>query len=117
MTKNSWHILREDRTVTVARQLPVRFDVMAETTLPIGDPLRVAQQIRQDLWRDLQKLRGFSPVVTVMQGQDFLHIAAGGACSGTFPKARAEEQLKSLLENPKKRERWTRFANKGKGAA
>lgn len=116
MAKNSWHILRDDATVTVARSLPVRFDVMAETTLPAGDPLRVAQQIRQDMWRGLQKLRGFSPVVRVTQRQETLHIAAGGACTGTFPKSRAKDQIESLLSDPKKRSRWVTFANKSRGA-
>lgn len=54
-----WHITRGVGELTLSRQLPARFDVVASTTLPEGDPLRLAHQIRQDMWRMLKRVRGF----------------------------------------------------------
>ena len=65
MSRKRWHILREGDSLTMTRALPVRFDVAAGTTLPGGGRLRLAMQVRQDLWRALQALRGFAPVVQV----------------------------------------------------
>ena len=65
MARKNWHIIRSGGELTLARRLPVRFDVAAQTTLPIAGKLRIAQQIRQDLWRLLRHVRGFCPVVRV----------------------------------------------------
>lgn len=110
MARNTWHILRDDTCLTLARHLPVRFDVSAEAVLPDGGRLRLARQVRQDLWRRLQGQRGFSPVVEVARKGGSCHVRAGGRIDGRFAKARLEAEIASLLADPKARARWSAHA-------
>lgn len=113
VSRTRWHILRDDAAVTVARHLPVRFDVAAETVLPVVARQRLAQQIRQDLWRALQHLRGFSPVVRVEAREGALRVTAGGRCAGAFHQAHVQARIASVLEDPQKRQRWLNYARPG----
>jgi ribosomal protein S18 acetylase RimI-like enzyme len=108
-----WHILKGERELTLARHLPARFDVSAATTLPAGDPLRIAQQIRQDMWRRFQKVRGFSPVVRVTMLRSECHVEAGGRLLGPPPQ-QMEYQIEQLLTHPDHRSRWVVQARRGK---
>lgn len=110
MARNDWHILRDDTRLTLARQVPVRFDVSAETVLPDGCRLAIARQVRQDLWRRLQGQRGFSPVIEVTREGDRCHVRAGGRIEGRFAKARLEAEIADLLAEPKTRARWSAHA-------
>ncbi|QIE47350.1 hypothetical protein G5B38_18485 [Pseudohalocynthiibacter aestuariivivens] len=110
MSRNRWHMLRDDDSVTLARRVPVRFDLVVRTKLPAARKDRIAHQIRQDLWRALRGLRGFAPAVQVTDTQDGLTIAAGGEVSGRFPQAEAESRLRAVLEDAANRARWVRCA-------
>lgn len=112
MANSKWHTLRDGDVLTLARHLPARFDVAAETTLRAGSATRLAHQVRQDMWRALRSLRGFSPVVQVTRGPDEMHIKAGGAVHGALPKAKTQAQIRTVLEAPELRDRWARFARK-----
>lgn len=115
VSRPQWHILRDGPRVTVARHLPVRFDVLAETVLPPAGRLRVAQQIRQDLWRALQRQRGFSPVVEVSEAADGLLVRAGGRVQAArFDRARLAARIADVLEDGTNRRRWVRMAG-GRG--
>lgn len=108
-----WHILRVGDTLTLARHMPVRFDVVAQTTLPACHPLRLAHQIRQDIWRALQSLRGFSPVIEVRVQEEAAHIRAGGRVFGAEPNAVPPvtvSRLREVLDAPANRARWVRYA-------
>ena len=102
-----WHIQKGEGQVTLSRQLPARFDVQAATTLPHANMVRLVSQIRQDLWRALQNLRGFSPVVQITKGSDQLEVIAGGRILGTT-SAKTIEQIQAVLEDPQNRARWLR---------
>ena len=72
-----------------------------------------AHQIRQDMWRKLQGMRGFSPVVEVTatgpgSGQA-LRVRAGGQVMGRVP-SNAAGLIADVLENPADRARWQRHA-------
>lgn len=108
MTRNQWHIEREGDVLTLARRLPARFDLSVSTRLPQGSRLRVARQVRQDVWRALQNLRGFAPVVRVERCEGGLEVTAGGQVDGPFSKAHAEAKIADVLENPANRARWVR---------
>ncbi len=110
MSRNSWHILREEGALTLARRLPVRFDVMVRTVLPKGRKLRLAHQVRQDVWRALQDQRGFAPVVRVTEEDGQLVITAGGQVDGVVARAAAEARIAQVLEHPGNRRRWLRWA-------
>jgi len=112
VAKNAWHILKDDQSVTVTRRVPARFDVSAEAKLPLGDKLRVAQQVRQDLWRALQNQPGFSPVVEVRDCDDQLIIRAGGQCDLKVARQTLEDRIADLLADTGKRARWVRFAQR-----
>ena len=114
MAKPHWHIIRETDALTVARRLPVRFDICAEALLPMGGLLRMATQIRQDMWRALQNLRGFSPAVRVVRVADGLHVQAGGQVdSACFPQAQAENVISRVLSDSRNHVRWYNYANRG----
>ncbi|WP_299349920.1 hypothetical protein [uncultured Shimia sp.] len=110
MTRNHWHILREGNILTMTRALPVRFDVRAETTMPDGSRLRLAQQVRQDLWRRLQTLRGFAPAVQVTRVNGACRIVAGGRVDAVHNKRRLEDSIAEMLADPALRHRWSSYA-------
>jgi hypothetical protein len=71
----------------------------------------LAQLIRQDLWRALQGVRGFCPVIEVRNDEVGLAVTAGGEVTvKPFPRAKIETQIEALLADPKKRARWRRGA-------
>ncbi|SFI47617.1 hypothetical protein [Celeribacter neptunius] len=113
MSRPSWHISEVDGALTLARRLPARFDVSATAVIKGGAGLgkaRIAHQVRQDMWRALQNLRGFAPVVQVTtQGED-LEITAGGTIAGRFPKSEVEARIAALLAEDHLQSRWVRFA-------
>ncbi|GAA6195562.1 hypothetical protein NBRC116598_10060 [Pseudophaeobacter arcticus] len=111
--RGKWHIFREEGSLTVARQVPPRFDVAVSVVLPPAEPLRLAQQIRQDMWRAVQAVRGFSPVVKVEAQGDGLLVTAGGRVAGRVPGNLASE-IKAVLEDEAKRSRWLRHARRDK---
>ncbi|SPF78325.1 hypothetical protein [Pseudoprimorskyibacter insulae] len=117
MSRARWHILSEPGRYTLARHLPPRFDVVAEAIFPPADPARLAQQIRQDLWRLLQRLRGFSPVVQVSATEGGLIVRAGGRSmvAQTYPKE-IESQIQTLLQDPQHRLRWLAWAKTRRAA-
>jgi hypothetical protein len=104
-----WHVLDDGRSLTLARRLPPRFDLSEERQFP---PLRrraLAHAIRQDVWRALQDLRGFTPVVAVLRHGDGLSVRAGGACDGALP-AVARARLAAVMDCQVRRARWIRHA-------
>ncbi len=110
MSRSRWHIQREGDALTMSRRLPVRWDVVAETSLPDAGLLRTAQQVRQDMWRALQDLRGFAPTVEVRREAGQLHVKAGGAVDGAVAKTHAQAVIAEMLSCPERRARWQRFA-------
>ncbi|MEO1557313.1 MAG: hypothetical protein AAFS01_12840 [Pseudomonadota bacterium] len=104
-----WHITHQDGAVTLARHLPARFDVVARTELPPARPVRLAHQIRQDMWRALRNVRGFSPVVRLEPTDAGWAVTAGGRALGPV-SADVEATLDTLLNDAAKRTRWVRHA-------
>lgn len=83
--------------------------------------IALARQIRQDLWRALQDVRGFAPVVEIASD----HSGQGGSEAGAVrvlvtaggrldvpqaPRAAMEADIRSLLEEPAARARRQRHA-------
>ncbi|MDG2405403.1 MAG: hypothetical protein P8M25_10745, partial [Paracoccaceae bacterium] len=97
MAKPRWYILHDSRGMTLARRLPVRFDVSSQVVLPNARKLYLAQQIRQDLWRLLQNLRGFAPVVAIEDHAEGVLVTAGGQVDGIVNRARCESDIQCLL--------------------
>ncbi len=113
MKRGDWHILKAKGALTVTRQVPPRFDVAVATVLPLADPLRLAQQIRQDMWRAVQNVRGFSPVVKVEEQGDGLLVTAGGRVAGRVSGNLASE-IRAVLDDETKQTRWLRYARRNK---
>ncbi len=85
--------------------------MVAETTLPAAGRERIAQQVRQDMWRALQGQRGFSPVVEVVSCEVGLRVRAGGrVAAARFDRDGLEARIASVLEAPEKRRRWVKNA-------
>lgn len=93
------------------RHAPPRFDISASAAFPVVHPLTLAHQIRQDLWRLLQTVRGFSPVIQVSEASDALHVQAGGRALPPIGR-HLEIQIAELLSSDRHRTRWLRFAER-----
>ena len=110
MGRGCWHEIEEDGMLTLTRRLPVCFDLAVEGWLPEASRARVAHRVRQDMWRELQDLRGFAPAVQVWRVPGGLHVRAGGAVAGRFARAAAEARIAALLQDPARVARWTKGA-------
>lgn len=110
MARNRWHIDIDGDRLTLSRAGRDRFDFVVETSLPNTSRHRVAHQIRQDMWRALQSLRGFSPLIEVTRTEVGLSVKAGGQVNGNFPRELAIEIVENLVSNSKNRARWERYA-------
>ncbi len=114
MGQKHWHMHRTEATLTLSRGGAERWDVSAEGVLPLARKGRLAHQIRQDLWRMLRHLRGFCPMVRVMEDGPHLIVTAGGQVDvRPFPKAMVETRIADLLASPAHRARWLRYARLG----
>jgi len=115
VTLKRWHILEDDALV-LTRAWPPRFDVVAETMLPmVARRKRLAHQIRQDVWRALQSQKGFSPVIEIRSDarEDALRIRAGGRVDqASFSAPVLESRIAAVLDDPARRARWIAFANR-----
>lgn len=109
MSRTPWHIRRDGPRLTLSRHLPARLDICAETRLPDAARLRVARQIRQDMWRALRDVRGFSPVVEITRDGAGLHVRAGGQVPGQAPKT-LSDRVQDVLDDRANRLRWVRHA-------
>ena len=108
--RGGWYVQREGARYVLARHWPPRFDVVAVGEFPPVRAGRLAQQIRQDIWRELRGLRGFSPVIIVDATEcGTMRIRAGGRLLGTPPQ-RIRDRLQSLLDSPVHRARWLNWA-------
>ena len=110
MPRNRWHILRDGDALILARRLPVRFDLSVTTRLPGRSRLRMARQVRQDMWRALRSLRGFAPAVKVVRTSDALEVTAGGQVGPNVARSWAQDRISALLNDPACRARWSRWA-------
>ena len=109
MTRNGWHILRDEDGLTLTRHLPARFDVSVEAEVPLCDAGRLARQVRQDMWRAMQRVRGFSPVVRVERLGDVMRVTAGGRVPAVA-RSDAQHKIADVLDDSKRRARWVRWA-------
>ena len=112
--RGRWHILHENGDWVLARHLPVRFDLMARGAIAWCHPVRLMHQIRQDVWRALQGLRGFSPVVRLARIVEGWSIEAGGRVTGPVAPV-WEARLIGVLENGHHKARWQRHAGPWEG--
>lgn len=113
MTRKNWHITEQGNSLVLSRRLPARMDFAVQTELPAGNRARIAHQVRQDMWRALQNLRGFAPVVSVEHAPDGLSVRAGGEISGKFNREQVQHVVAGVLENASNRARWVGYATQG----
>lgn len=111
MRRRGWHMHETEGELILARRWPARFDLSVETRLPpVGRRARLAHQVRQDLWRALQSLRGFSPCVSVRAVDGATLLRAGGQLDAAAPCALAEARLAAVLHDDDTRRRWLRWS-------
>ncbi len=106
--RKRWYITQDAGVWTLCRSLPARFDLWAETFLPEANPARLMHQIRQDLWRALQKVRGFQPVIQLRPEADMWRVRAGGQAP-VFARVHTET-VSDVLADPRNRARWIQHA-------
>ena len=114
--KMTWMTSDINGEYIMARRLPARFDLCVETTLPLMSRRKLALQIRQDMWRVLQNLRGFLPAVSVTRLDNGVQVRAGGQFTCPVHVPSAEAKLRDMLNDAVRRQRWSNFA-KLKGAS
>ena len=78
--------------------------------MPLMSAPRLAHQIRQDMWRKLQSIRGFLPVVEITHRGAHLHIRAGGELTCPAPFERSGDRIFDVLSNRDNQRRWAGFA-------
>lgn len=111
--RDGWYVTRTPESYVLSRHWPAQFDLKASTRLPRLNPSRLARQIRQDLWRELKGLRGFSPVIQVVTENSGMTIHAGGQLrAGPAPKD-TRQKIQALLDDPARRARWSIWARIG----
>jgi hypothetical protein len=120
MAQRNWHMNTIENGLTLSRHRSARFDFSSVILIAGGADLRksrIAHQVRQDLWRALQHLRGYAPVVQVRALGDDLEITAGGEVQGRFPKANCEDLVAQVLGCKVRQARWARFSVRKKADA
>jgi len=108
--RGNWFEIYDGPCFTLARRLPARFDISREISMPLMSAPRLARQIRQDIWRKLQSIRGFLPVVEITDRGAHLHIRAGGELTCPAPFERSGERIFDVLSNRDNQRRWAAFA-------
>ena len=108
--RGNWFEIYDGPCFTVARRLPARFDISREVLMPLMSAPRLAHQIRQDMWRKLQSIRGFLPVVEITHRGAHLHIRAGGELTCPAPFERSGDRIFDVLSNRDNHWRWAGFA-------
>lgn len=112
--RNRWQFHAEGQGLVLARPGRARFDLVEELRLSAPGPLslrRLVLQIRQDVWRALQGLRAFSPIVAAIPQEGAILLRAGGQISGSAPIPRsAAAALHTVVHSPANHQRWCRFA-------
>lgn len=109
MGRMLWHMQRDDTMLRLSRGFPARFDFAADVVLVDAahlDRSRIAHQVRQDLWRALQSLRGYRPVIELRKVGNDLHIKAGGSVEGAVPERYCVERAAAVLSDPSRQARW-----------
>ncbi len=108
--RGNWFEIYDGPCFTLARRLPARFDISREVSMPLMSAPRLARQIRQDIWRKLQSVRGFLSVVEITDRGAHLHIRAGGELTCPAPFERSGERIFDVLSNRGNQRRWAAFA-------
>mgnify|MGYP000956847053 FL=1 len=108
--RGNWFEIYDGSCFTLARRLPARFDISREISMPLMSAPRLARQIRQDIWRKLQSIRGFLPVVEITDRGAHLHVRAGGELTCPAPFERSGERIFDVLSNRDNQRRWAAFA-------
>ena len=114
--RERWIEIEEEGGALVhARRWPCRFDLAVTVRFAVeeGQGLsrrRLARAVRQDMWRALQKLRGFAPAVRVTPVAGGVEVVAGGQVEPRWPRALTEAQLSEVLTDPARQARWLTWA-------
>lgn len=101
--------------------MPDRWDVAVERRWPTGpvSRRRYARQVRQDIWRAAQAVRGFVPRVVVATDPTHIHITGGGVMAagrkGHCLPPGLHDRIADILDNPMNRRRWAAHARAKEG--
>lgn len=106
-----WVMLRDDDHVLLGRAGRLRFDLCQTVELPHLRPEALAHEVRKDVWRALQRLRGFSPVIRVTRVIDGVRLEAGGHLDRpSNVNATDLARLSAVIDDPAHRARWIQHA-------
>ena len=108
--RNGWHVAQTGTGYTVSRRWPARFDIRVCTRMPQLDHARLAMQIRQDLWRELRHLRGFSPAVEIVADEAGLTVCVGGRLLAGRAPSGTSARVAAMLDDPVRQARWQAWA-------
>lgn len=113
--QRGWYVKAEPGRLVESRHWPPRFDVVARQHFPVVERRsRLARAVRQDLWRQMQHLRGFSPVIEITNCGEGMSIRAGGRLNSRAP-CDTDAKIAALLSSPSHRARWQAWARTGGG--
>ena len=104
----TWIIDETPDLLLVTRRKPVRWDIEARAEFPKAHALRLAHQIRQDMWRELKKIKGFCPAVEIEKGETLKVRAGGRVARHVHPMANG--WVEDLLNSDIHRRRWLAYS-------
>ena len=113
----NWFHKQLGDTYFIAKRFPLSFDLLAETNFPVCWPKTLAFQIRQDICRLMQNLRGFLPAVEVIGNVFCMHVRAGGQLTCSVHVQSAQINLQNMLDDPVYRKRWKDYTTVRRGAS
>ena len=110
VARDGWIEQAEAGAWVHARRWPCRMDLAVTAPVSARAGRRLARAIRQDMWRLLRDLRGFSPLVRVSALPDGAMVTAGGQLDAPWPRAATMARLSDLLADPARQARWRNWA-------
>ena len=116
-----WKVVEEGNSLLLHRAgLSPQWSVDVSRTLDWpatpGQRLRIAHQIRQDVWRACQTTRGFVPVVQVStDGHQTVMRAGGSLTTRSGHVSILETRIAAVLDDGNNRRRWRAYASRTSG--
>ena len=105
-----WGMQKISGAFLICHYIPVRFDLSVETHFLFLSFRLLASQIREDMQKAMQSLRGFLSAIEIKKGTDDLSALAGGRLNCPVHLAPVEVCLHELLHGPQIRARSPQFS-------
>ena len=105
-----WAMQKISGVFLICHCIPVRFDFSVEEHFLFLCFRLLASQIRQEMWKIMQNLRRFLPIIEIKKGTDDLSFLERGQLNCPVHLGTVEVHLRELLHYPKMPTRSLQFS-------